>query len=424
MAARSHSFGTYVAFMLVGNACGWLLVNCVYQLPANYVAVSDSFFGPAAIINGSVGLIISFLFTVCNVWYPKGLSMGNAQAGVAALCFMTCMGQLLLVFNGDLQSADGTLTVILVVFTLGNVVADLTYFVAFPLITVYYSGWLVAPIRAGTDFSGLFTALLGQMQAPQGGIGPHEFPMWYSSAAYAALAAVGFTTWVAICHTKMGLQSADKLSPLDNSQDLLASYSPLDGIERPSTLGLLRRGFACPRKLVLPVVLATLSQVNYWTLGANSYGLASQMLNAPGNCDGPFGAHALRVATTLNFALVPLGSVVSSLGRCPRLCFYSLFVVQSLCALALLLCLFGVGRQAFWMRSIGWNVYVLSYGLVGGLEGYLLTMAYRYIGDDAGIPIALRDSASKLLSLVGVVAVNVPNIFIGILLSNGVIACH
>ena len=97
--------------------------------------------------------------------------------------------------------------------------------------------------------------------------------------------------------------------------------------------------------------------------------------------------------------------------------------------LALCCCLFGVGRDVFWTNNgehskIGRNVFIGAYGLVGGLEGYLLTMAYRYCGDDEGVSAAMRDSASKMLSLFGVIVVNVPNIFIGILLDNGTIECH
>ena len=51
-------------------------------------------------------------------------------------------------------------------------------------------------------------------------------------------------------------------------------------------------------------------------------------------------------------------------------------------------------------------------------------MAYRYCGDDEGVTAEKRESASKLLSLLGVVCVNIPNIFFGNLLSDGSIECH
>jgi hypothetical protein len=173
----------------------------------------------------------------------------------------------------------------------------------------------------------------------------------------------------------------------------------------------------------LPVVLGTLSQVNYWCLQGPIY-VAANMLNPPGHCDDDAGKMAMRVALTLNLSLVPVGSVLSSLGRCPRPLFYLVFAFQTLCAFALCCCLFGVGRDDFWTSETGSIVFIGAYGLLGGLEGYVLTMAYRYVGDDEGVPEAMRDSASKLLSFLGVVAVNVPNIFIGMLLENKTIRCH
>jgi len=322
--------------------------------------------------------------------------------------------------------------IILIVLAMGNVVANATYFVAFPLITVHYGGWLIAPVRSGTDLSGLIATLTGEAQAPEGGAGPHTFPISNLYVGLAILAAAGLIAWTFIVCFRLGLRENDRVLTDDHVQVEIVqsdgqSEVQKDDVGRPSCSARLKgllRGFSCPRSLAWPVVLATLSQVNYWTLGANLYFTASQMLNAPGDCDGHFGASALRIATTLNNALVPVGSVLSSIGRCPRPIFYCLFVVQSLCALALVLCTFGAGRESFWMTETGRGVFVAAYGLVGMLEGYLLTMAYRYCGDDDGVPAEKRESASKLLSLLGVVCVNVPNIFMGILLSNGSIECH
>jgi len=368
-----------------------------------------------------------------------------AQTGVAALCCVSFVGQVMLTFFWKVGAPQ--FPVLLAVFVMGNVVADLTYFVAFPLITVHYGGWLIAPIRAGTDLGGLLTAVLGQLQAPEGGGGAHTFNIAFMSGGFAILTGIGLAAWIVIVSTRSGLRDVEaedstssslRPSLRDNSFDPRVASMEFGGspTPEPSALKKVLQGFICPRSLVVPVVLATLSQVNYWVLGANAYIVASTMLNAPGHCDDPsgsvatqWGAKALRIATTVNFSLVPVGSVLSSLGRCPRPLFYCLFAFQSLCALALCCCLFGVGRDDFWTNhgepsEIGRNVYIAAYGLVGFLEGYLLTMAYRYCGDDEGVPEAMRGSASKLLSLLGVVAVNVPNIFIGILLDNGTIACQ
>ena len=72
---------------------------------------------------------------------------------------------------------------------------------------------------------------------------------------------------------------------------------------------------------------------------------------------------------------------------------------------------------------MGQHVYIVAYSLVGGLEGYLLTMAYRYIGDAEDVPGVRRQSASRLLSLLGVVCVNPISFTLGVLIDRGSIRC-
>eukprot|EP00913_Durusdinium_trenchii_P030611 g28668.t1 len=62
--------------------------------------------------------------------------------------------------------------------------------------------------------------------------------------------------------------------------------------------------------------------------------------------------------------------------------------------------------SSFMKTPEGQNMYIICFTLVGGLEGYLLTMAYRYVGDAIDVPGLRRQSASRLLSLLGVLAVN------------------
>merc|ERR1719316_2587856 len=109
----------YAAFILVGTACGWLVVNCVYQFPANFTDVGDMFPGPSAIINGVTGLSISLLFTVYNIRYPAGLSRRAAQISVAFLCALSVVGQILLAGWWKVGRADLSFPVILIVFTMG-----------------------------------------------------------------------------------------------------------------------------------------------------------------------------------------------------------------------------------------------------------------------------------------------------------------
>jgi hypothetical protein len=418
----------YAAFMLVGAACGWLLVNCVFQYPTNYTDVENVFAGPSAIINGATGLSVTFLFAAFNMQFPHGFGLRGGQAAVGTLCAMTVIGQFLLAGWWDIGSADGSFPVIFGALTLGNIVADLTELIAFPLVATEYGGYLVAPIRAGTDLSGGLVSTFGTFQAPQGGAGPHRFPMSYMQMSFGFLAVIALITWGIIVHTKAGLKIKGQLDTIVEQTE----QTEMEAQERNSVVLLEDQavapkwwqGFACPRSLVVPVILATLSQFNYWAVGNNSYIIASQMLNAPGHCQDAWGTSALRVAQTVNFWSVPFGSVASSFGRCPRSMFNLLFLVQSTCAIALSLCLFGVGREAFWTTELGRSAYIACYGLVGMLEGYLLTMGYRYCGDDDNVPLELRESSSKLLGVAGIVVVNIPNIFIGILLSDGTIACH
>lgn len=78
----------------------------------------------------------------------------------------------------------------------------------------------------------------------------------------------------------------------------------------------------------------------------------------------------------------------------------------------------------FWKSELGGEVYIVCFALVGGLEGYLLTMAYRYIGDADDIPGIRRQSASRLLSLLGVLAVNPISFALGISIDRKIIHCR
>jgi hypothetical protein len=197
----------YAAFMLVGAACGWLLVNCVFQYPTNYTDVENVFAGPSAIINGATGLSVTFLFAAFNMQFPHGLGLRGGQAAVGALCAMTVIGQFLLAGWWDIGSADGSFPVIFGALTLGNIVADLTELIAFPLVATEYGGYLVAPIRAGTDLSGGLVSTFGTLQAPQGGAGPHRFPMSYMQMSFGFLAVIALITWGISCTLRLDSRS-------------------------------------------------------------------------------------------------------------------------------------------------------------------------------------------------------------------------
>merc|ERR1712130_510037 len=58
------------------------------------------------------------------------------------------------------------------------------------------------------------------------------------------------------------------------------------------------------------------------------------------------------------------------------------------------------------MTDLGRDVFIGSFSVIAGLEGYLLTMAYRYVGDAQDVDIKARQSSSRTLSLLGVLVVN------------------
>ena len=86
-------------------------------------------------------------------------------------------------------------------------------------------------------------------------------------------------------------------------------------------------GFSVPRQLILPILLATMSQVAQWGL-AQAVGKTGAMATDPKSCDGDVGEKVYRFALTSSQVMVPLGSVFSSVMPCPRSVFYVLSTVQ------------------------------------------------------------------------------------------------
>merc|ERR1712099_154951 len=92
----------------------------------------------------------------------------------------------------------------------------------------------------------------------------------------------------------------------------------------------------------------------------------------PTSCDGTQGADANRLAQTLSSILLPVSSVASSIAPCPRSVFYILAFVQVAATAVLVLMTSGVFRE-FWLTEIGRDVFIGSFSIIAGLEGYLLT---------------------------------------------------
>eukprot|EP00913_Durusdinium_trenchii_P013823 g12979.t1 len=90
-------------------------------------------------------------------------------------------------------------------------------------------------------------------------------------------------------------------------------------------------GLACPRQLLLPVVLATLSQVAQWGIAA-SLGQIGAAMTDPVGCHGHQGKRVYRYALTSSMISVPIGSILSTAWNCPRSIFNALSCVQLLAA--------------------------------------------------------------------------------------------
>lgn len=172
----------------------------------------------------------------------------------------------------------------------------------------------------------------------------------------------------------------------------------------------------------MPVVLATLTQIFQWAL-VTPLGEIGASMTDPVSCEGDHGSDVYRTSLTVQNIMVPVGSLLSSVVACPRWFFNVLSLLQAVATLGVCSSAFGVGRS-FWVTTTGGGVYVACFALVGALEGYLLTMAYRYIGDAGDVPVRLRQSSSRLLSLLGVIAVNPINIVIGALMTSGLVVCQ
>ena len=316
----------------------------------------------------------------------------------------------------------------------GSIVGNCSILMLFPLIVTYYGGWLVAPVRAGTDLSSMFTTFLAQLQSPAGGA--QTFPTWLLFVFYTLISCLGLVAWAVILWKGIGLREQEDPKSkeahelqvdeegMDSSTAFESSSASTKGNAQEAPQNFCQAqlsGLQCPRQLIVPVVLATLTQITQWCLAGTLGQIGAEMAD-PVGCDGKVGRFIWRVSLTLSQILVPIGSVFSSLAACPRPIFNCLCLLQYL--FCFLLCTAAAGLwRGFWTSQAGGMLYMASYAACGGLEGYLVTMAYRYIGDAPEVPQSLKHSAGTLLSLLTVVVVNSGNLFVGAAVADDVIAC-
>ena len=232
----------------------------------------------------------------------------------------------------------------------------------------------------------------------------------------------GLVAWCLIWKFGIGLRSAAGQNEQEKPEDDLESDSK--SVPEPTACKQMLRdtmkGVYCPQQLLAPVVLAALMQITQWSM--TSLGEVGAMMTDPSDCTGEQGRFVFRWSLTLSQILVPLGSVVSSFGTCPRSLFTLISFLQYFCCFLICTAAAGLWR-AFWTSEAGRMIFIISYAACGMLEGYVTTMAYRYIGDAESVPLPQRHSAGALLSLASVIGVSVGSLILGSAVSDGTISC-
>mmetsp|Transcript_5142 Transcript_5142/g.12217 ORF Transcript_5142/g.12217 Transcript_5142/m.12217 type:complete len:457 (-) Transcript_5142:43-1413(-) len=428
-------FHIYLIFMVVGAGCGWLLINALFNAMANKPVLTKEgkTFGQFSINQGVVGLVTGLLYFIWNFLYPECLSLRAQQITITLLLALNATFCMLLAMFWQSDAPEYTF------FMFSDIVAQLvgnaTIFLLFPLVATYYAGWLVAPVRAGTDLSSLFATMIAQAQNPHPGSGKLRFSVSTLFVVYSTFSVLGLLAWACILYFGTGLrytmdeevgtvELSDSESE-DSSEEICSTHeSDGDGDVRVCSVAHKQRAFDglyVPRQLLLPILFATLSQISQWGL-ALSLGQTGAMNVDPLACDGKVGKQTYRWALTSSQVMVPLGSVMSSVMPSPRPIFYVISVVQLMAGLLVTSAAFGTYLDA-WRTPSGQSLYVGCFAATAGLEGYLLTMAFRYIGDAVDVPGKRRQSASRVLSLLGVILVNPISLLLGSMLQSDRIRC-
>merc|ERR1712190_27803 len=163
-----------------------------------------------------IGIGIGLLYFAYVSWKPQGLSFSTEQQCVVLLFLFTIGGLLLLGSSWNLGAPS--FPVMLICEAIGQSIGVAAYYLLFPHVATYFGGWLVAPVRAGSDFSSLIVSLVGQAQYVDGKT--VRFPYMYVCAAYATFAAVGLFTWIAIARLGIGLRKQEATEGEQDSDDL------------------------------------------------------------------------------------------------------------------------------------------------------------------------------------------------------------
>eukprot|EP00441_Pelagodinium_beii_P047901 CAMPEP_0197625838 /NCGR_PEP_ID=MMETSP1338-20131121/5089_1 /TAXON_ID=43686 ORGANISM="Pelagodinium beii, Strain RCC1491" /NCGR_SAMPLE_ID=MMETSP1338 /ASSEMBLY_ACC=CAM_ASM_000754 /LENGTH=422 /DNA_ID=CAMNT_0043196343 /DNA_START=1230 /DNA_END=2498 /DNA_ORIENTATION=- len=408
----------YIAFFFVGSAIGWFPVDAVLNLATNEPALGATWIGKIIFIGGIVGLADGILYLIYLHALPKRSSLRQEQIFVMLLATICVVSLLLLTTSWQVGAPHYPIVILATV--LGNLIVNCTYYVSFPMIATFYGGWLVAPVRTGTDISVLISNVIGEAQNPSGS--KNIFPSWELFLIYTTFPVVGLVAWILIVRFQIGLQSGDEdlekeASSQGDVEAAEAAASQKPGVPTLSVMAAL----ACPRKLLVPVLLGSLADLFQWGVLA-SLSFVGATMTDPVSCMGSQGLFVARTSTTVNRVLLPVGSMLSSLLPCPRWIFIILSGIQSLAILMVLLAVSGSARD-FWTSTFGQDLYMVCNGVVGVLEGYILTMAFRFVGDDQSVSLKDRRTASGLLGFLNVFLVCIGQIVSGQLSSSGLVSC-
>lgn len=386
-------------------------------------------------VGAIAGLILCSMFGVYPIFCGK-LSKRMEVWGSSILIVLSLLSLVLLAIIWDAPAVVNLCSVF------GSIVGHGSILLLFPLIAINYSGWLVAPVRSGTDLSSMISAFLAEAQTSDGV--NQRFPTWLLFTLYSIISCCGLVAWTVILKYGIGLRAHATDEELggtprfgntgrpdvesETSTESKSNESISEHKDTKSSGAFVRERLAiglqslfCPKPLVAPVAMAALTQITQWSIAANLGEIGAEMCD-PLECGGTEGRFVFRLSLTLSQILVPLGSLVSSVGACPRWLFYCISLLQYIscglvCAAAL-----GLWRS-MWMTAGGQALFISSFALCGMLEGYVITMTYRYIGDAESIPLAQRHSAGALLSIASVILVSVGSLILGGAVANGDIQC-
>ncbi|CAJ1355796.1 unnamed protein product [Effrenium voratum] len=412
---------TYVAFLLVGTSCGWFVVNGLYNLIANEpeVAKGGQMMGEVNLVGSYVSLALCggfALYTLC-----KSLSQ-RTEVWASSLLILISLLSLVLLACAWNVSPPGY-PVVLICAATGSIVGNGSILLLFPLISTFYGGWLVAPVRAGTDLSSMISALLAETQSSDGTT--QRYPSWLLFVFYSLISCMGLVAWAMILKHGIGLRDlpgkGDKSCAEDIADEAGSDSSATNTTSKETDWPReqpLMASLACPWELRLVISAAVVTQITQWAISPNLGEIGAEMCD-PESCDGHTGRFIWRTSLTLSQILVPFGSLLSSISACPRWIFYILCLLQYVSCLLVTLASLGVWRN-MWMSQVGQALFIASFAFCGASEGYLITMAYRYIGDASNVPLDKRHSAGALLGVGTVATVGV----CGLILSSAVAGKH